>query len=116
VGWVLDRLAATPAQEKEVRTAMHEVRTEVREARAHAAEARRDLAASMSGDVFDKEAYARAAARVADATERVKAAVERGLERVHATLDPEQRRRLVGMLERGGAMRGPFGPYRGATL
>ncbi|MCA9585521.1 MAG: periplasmic heavy metal sensor [Myxococcales bacterium] len=112
LSWLLRRLEATPAQEKEVRSALNDVRGEMYEARAYAAEARADLAAAVSGEVFDEEAYERAAARLADAAERVRLVLRKGLERVHATLDPEQRRRLVEMFERKTARR-TFDPYRG---
>lgn len=113
LGFFLRRLDATPAQEKEIRDAVHVARGEVRAARDEAATARVDLAKSLAGEVFDDEAFGRASDQVTRATDRARRALREALGRLHATLDAEQRRRVVELLERGGGFRFAGGPYRG---
>jgi Spy/CpxP family protein refolding chaperone len=101
--WFLRRafaeLGTTGTQEKVILDALDEVRGEARKLRDEARELRGDLGAVMAGDTFDAARLEAAFARQDGVLAALRARLADALGRVHGTLDPDQRRRLVRLIE-----------------
>jgi hypothetical protein len=75
---------------------------------------REDLARAIAGDQMDRGALLQMFARHDQRLVELRASITASLERVHASLDAEQREKLAAMVR--GGLRGDrghgFGPYR----
>jgi hypothetical protein len=81
--------------------------------RPEAKQTREDLARAISGAVLDRGAIDATFARHDKSIGELRGAFTGALERIHASLDDQQRERLAEMLDRGGRAGGPGGgPYR----
>lgn len=106
------RLDTTPGQEKEIQAAIDEVMDAGRALKNDVKDSRREVAGAFRGDDFDEELMASLLTRHDERIDELRRAMVSGLARIHATLDPDQRKHLARMLERGPGWGG--GPYRGA--
>jgi uncharacterized membrane protein len=114
----LDRIDATPAQERVIVGEIERLQERLRDTRSGLKDARVDLAAALRGPVLDDAALGAVLGRVDGATGEARGAVLEALRNIHAVLDDKQRGLLADMLERrrggGGGAGGGFrtGPYR----
>jgi Spy/CpxP family protein refolding chaperone len=111
---LLRELDATPAQEREVRSAVEEFLTAVDPLRDGLHRAGEDLGAALRGDALDDGASRAAAARLDELFAKAKDAMVTLLQKLHAVLDKDQRERLARFLEHGPGGRHCGGPYRSA--
>jgi Spy/CpxP family protein refolding chaperone len=97
---VLERLDATPAQEKAIMGAIDDLRDTAADLRSTLRGARQDLAAAIRAPSFDASAVAQSTAfdQIAD---RFTAAVATTLARIHEVLDERQRKMLGELIESG---------------
>jgi Spy/CpxP family protein refolding chaperone len=108
---VLERLDATPAQERAIVAELEKLEERVHTAKRNLRDARGDLAAAIRGPVLDDAALGAVLGRVDSATAEIRAAGQEALRGIHAVLDDKQRERLAGFLD-GGWWRRGGGPYR----
>ena len=113
----LDRIDATPAQERVIVGEIEKLQEKLRDTRGSLRDTRGELAAALRGPVLDDAALGAVLGRVDGATGEARAAVLEALRNIHGVLDDKQRGLLADMLERrrgGGGSAGPFrtGPYR----
>jgi Spy/CpxP family protein refolding chaperone len=109
-------LDTTPGQEREIRAAVEDLQRTAYDARGGLGEVRAELARAMVGEVFDEGAAGEASARVDAMGSRMKEAMTATLKRVHAVLDPHQRKRLAEIFANGVGFRRRWGsPYRDAA-
>jgi Spy/CpxP family protein refolding chaperone len=96
----LDRLDATPAQEKAIMSAIDDLRATGADLRSTLRGARQDLASAVRAPSFDASAVAQSTAfdQIAD---RFTAAVATTLAKIHAVLDERQRNLLGELIESG---------------
>jgi uncharacterized membrane protein len=117
-GRVLDmvarRLGLRPDQEKTVRDALGDLEDTMRGLRKTGRKAREQLASAFRGESLDELSLGEAHATFDEATDAAKKALVDALAKVHGVLDPEQRRLLAELLDRG-PFAGFAGPYRGAA-
>jgi len=116
---LLVELDCTPAQEKLVREELGGLIDHFRGLRDEREATREDLARAISGDQMDRSALMTMFARHDQRLVELRAAITASLERVHGTLDANQRERLAALVRGGLSGRhghghgpGPFGPYR----
>lgn len=112
---VLERLDATPAQERAIVSELDRLKDRVRGARSGLADARGDLAAALRGSTLDEAALGAVLGRVDGATGEARAAILDALRNIHGVLDEKQRGELAELVDRGpGWFRGGWrrGPYR----
>jgi uncharacterized membrane protein len=109
---VFERLDTSPTQEREIRAVVGEVMDAGRALKNDVKGSRKDVADAFRGDDFNEELMASLLTRHDERIEDVRKAMVMGLAKIHATLDPDQRKQLARMLERGPGWGG--GPYRGA--
>lgn len=111
-----ERLEATPAQEREIDAAISDFRAVAKDARDGLRAARENVARGFEGDSIDEIALGEATVAFDTQSAKVKEAFEAALRRIHAALDPEQRRTFAELLASGPSSlwRRPegFGPYR----
>jgi Spy/CpxP family protein refolding chaperone len=100
---ILERLDATPAQERAIMDALGELKDAAREIRGSVRETRSDVARTVSGPVFDESALDSVEKRFEDAAQRMKRAAGATLGKIHAVLDERQRKVLGEMIESGWA-------------
>jgi Spy/CpxP family protein refolding chaperone len=98
---VLGRLDTTPGQEKVIREAIHDFREDVFSLRGELRSTRRDLAQALRSPELDKAGLDRIFAKHDDVIEKLRASVVETAEKVHTTLDSQQRERLADMIEDG---------------
>ncbi len=109
---LFERLDTSPGQEKEVKAAVGEVMDAGRALKRDLKGSRTEVAEAFRTEDFNEELMATLLTRHDDGIDEVRKAVVMGLARVHATLDPDQRKHLARLLERGPGWRG--NPYRSA--
>ncbi len=107
----LERIDATPAQERFIVAELEKLSDRVHGAKANLREARGDLGAAIRGPVLDDAALGAVLGRVDGATGEVRAAVIDALRNVHGVLDEKQRAQLADLLDRSGGF-WRMGPYR----
>jgi Spy/CpxP family protein refolding chaperone len=97
---ILDRLDATPAQEKTIMAAVDELRDTTSELRSTLRGARQDLARAVRAPAFDASAVASSTSfdQIAD---RFTSAVASALAKIHGVLDDRQRDMLGELIESG---------------
>lgn len=113
----LDRIEATPAQERVIVGELDRLQEKLRDTRGGLRDARGDLAAALRGPVLDDAALGAVLGRVDGATAEARAAALDALRNIHAVLDDKQRGLVADMIERrrgGGSVGGTVrtGPYR----
>ena len=98
---VLERLDTTPGQEKVIREAMHDLREEAWGLRSEVRGTRREIAEALRAPELDKALLDRVFAKHDEVIEKLRASVLTSADRVHSTLDEQQRKRLADMIETG---------------
>lgn len=108
----LERIDATPAQERLIVAELDKLRDRLHDAKHSLRDTRGDLAAAIRSPSLDDAALGAALGRVDAATGEARAATIDALRTIHASLDDKQRAELADMIDRrgGGWWRG--GPYR----
>jgi len=111
ISTVLDRVGATPVQERTVRAAFDEFRAEAKRAGGgELKELRRDIASALRRPAFDEVLLGELFARHDRALEDVRKAFVGFMAKTHDALDEEQRARLAELIEKGPRFwRGGFG-------
>jgi Heavy-metal resistance len=97
----LERLDTTPGQEKVIREALLELREEAYDLRREMQSTRADLARALRAPELDKALIDRVFAKHDEVLEKLRAALLDNAEKVHTTLDEQQRQRLADMIEGG---------------
>lgn len=102
LGSLLDRLRATPVQERTIRTAFDEFRAEAKRAgEGEAKRTRQDLSTALRNPSFDEVLLGELYARHDRSIENVRKAFVGLMAKVHDALDEEQRARLAELVEKG---------------
>lgn len=113
LGFALERIEATPAQERAIVAELDRLEERLRAARGGLGALRGELAEVVRGPVVDDAALAGVTARIDLATGEARAALTDALRGIHALLDDTQRAQVADLLGRGAPPRGPAaGPYR----
>lgn len=107
---LLDRLDATPGQEKVVREAVDSLFDELHEARADFRGTRREVAQVVTSETLDHAAIDGIFARHDQVIDRLRRSALEAFGRVHETLDQRQRKILAEWIEAGPFARG-FGRF-----
>jgi Spy/CpxP family protein refolding chaperone len=109
----LERIDATPAQERAIVAEIHKLEERVHAAKAGLRDARGDFAAALRGPVLDDAAIGAVLGRVDTTTAEVRAAGLDAVRAIHAVLDDRQREQLASFVDGGWWRgRGGGGPYR----
>nr|HEX4314752.1 periplasmic heavy metal sensor [Kofleriaceae bacterium] len=110
----LQRIDATPAQERVIVNELDRLRERMHATKAGLRDGRGDLAAALRGPTLDDAALGAVFGRVDGATAEARSAVVDALRNIHAVLDDKQREQLASLLDGGWWGRGPGGggPYR----
>ena len=111
----LERIDATPAQERAIVAEIHKLEDRIHTARRGMGDARADFAAALRGPVLDDAALGAVLGKVDGTTSEVRAAALEAIRNIHAVLDNGQREQLASFIDAGwrrgrGGMGG--GPYR----
>jgi hypothetical protein len=102
LGAILDRVRATPVQERAVRAAFEEFRTELkRAADGEGKRTRQELAEALRKPAFDEVLLGELYARHDRSIENARKALVGFMAKVHDALDEEQRGRLAELVEKG---------------
>jgi len=111
IATVLDRIGATPVQERTVRAAFEEFRAEAKRAGGgEVKELRRDISSALRRPAFDEVLLGELFARHDRALEDVRKAFVGFMAKTHDALDEQQRARLADLIEKGPRFwRGGFG-------
>jgi hypothetical protein len=96
---VLDRLDATPGQEKAIRSALDDFAEAVKPLKSEITGVRESVASALREDALDHTALSQAYAHQDAAISKLRAETTRLFERVHETLDARQRERLSSLVE-----------------
>ena len=108
---LFQRLDTTPGQEKEVQAAVEDVMGAGRALKDEVIGTRSEIADAFRGDDFNEELMATLLTRHDEKIDALRKSMVEGLARVHATLDPDQRKQLARMLEKGPRWGGPYRSY-----
>jgi hypothetical protein len=98
---LFERLDATPAQEKVIKSAVDEVREAGRAAKDELKKSRGDVAKAVRGPAIDEVFFGELFARHDSAIENVRKSVVGAIAKVHDALDDKQRERLADLIEEG---------------
>ncbi|RYZ02233.1 MAG: periplasmic heavy metal sensor [Myxococcales bacterium] len=98
---VLERLDTTPGQEKVIREAIHDLKEDASGLRGEMRGTRSELAEALRAPELDKESIDRVFAKHDELIEKLRASLLDTAEKVHTTLDDQQRKRLADMIESG---------------
>lgn len=111
ISTILDRIGATPVQERTVRAAFAELRTEAKRAGGgQLKELRHDISSALRKPAFDEVLLGELFARHDRAIEDVRKAFVGFMAKTHDALDEEQRARLADLIDKGpGFWRSGFG-------
>jgi hypothetical protein len=102
ISTVLDRIGATPVQERTIRAAFEELRAEAKRAGGgQFKELRQDIASALRKPAFDEVLLGELFARHDRAIEDVRKAFVGFMAKTHDALDEEQRARLADLIDRG---------------
>lgn len=108
----LNRIDATPAQERAIVAEVDKLRDRLYGAKSSLRDARGDLAAAVRNPSLDDAALGAVLGRVDAATAESRSAVLEALRNVHGVLDDKQRAQVADMLDRGNGGWWRGGPYR----
>jgi hypothetical protein len=110
----LERIDATPAQERAIVAEIHRLEERVHAAKGGLRDARGDFAAALRGPTLDDAAIGAVLGRVDGTTGEIRAAALDAIRNIHAVLDDRQREQLASFVDGGGWWRGRGGggPYR----
>jgi len=112
LGAILDRVQATPTQERAIRAAVDDFRAELRRAgEGEGKRTRQELAGALRKPSFDEVMLGELYARHDRSLENVRKSFVGMMAKIHDTLDEEQRARLAELVEKG-----PRGWRRGYGL
>jgi len=111
ISTILDRIGATPVQERTIRTAFDEFRAEAKRAGGgELKQLRRDVSSALRKPAFDEVLLGELFARHDRALEDVRKAFVGVMAKTHDALDEEQRARLADLIDKGPRFwRGGFG-------
>jgi hypothetical protein len=98
---VLERLDTTPGQEKVIREALNDLQEEAYGLRRDIRGTRGEIAEALRAPELDKALLDRVFAKHDEVIEKLRASVVSSADRVHSTLDEQQRKRLADMIESG---------------
>lgn len=98
---MLSRLDTTPGQEKVIREALHDLQDEAAGLRREVGATRSEIADALRAPELDKALLDRVFAKHDEVIEKLRASVVASADRVHSTLDEQQRQRLADMIEGG---------------
>lgn len=98
---VLQRLDTTPGQEKVIREAIHDLQEDAYGLRGEMRGTRTELAQALRAPELDKESIDRVFAKHDEVIEKLRASLLDTAEKVHTTLDEQQRKQLADMIESG---------------
>lgn len=98
---VLERLDTTPGQEKVIREAIHDLQDEAYGLRREIRGTRSEIADALRAPELDKALLDRVFAKHDEVIEKLRASLVSSADRVHSTLDEQQRKRLADMIESG---------------
>jgi hypothetical protein len=98
---ILERLDTTPGQEKVIREAIHDLQDEAYGLRRDVRATRSEIADALRAPELDKALLDRVFAKHDEVIEKLRASVVSSADRVHSTLDEQQRKRLADMIESG---------------
>ncbi len=98
---ILERLDATPGQEKVIRDAIHDFKEEAWSLRSEVRGTRTEVAQAIRAPELDKALLDRVFAKHDEVIEKLRASLLRTVEQVHGTLDERQRKQLADMIESG---------------
>jgi Spy/CpxP family protein refolding chaperone len=110
----LERIDATPAQERAIVAEIHKLEERVHAAKGGLRDARGDFAAALRGPVLDDAAIGAVLGRVDNTTAEIRAAALDAVRAIHAVLDDRQREQLASFVDAGWwrGRGGGGGPYR----
>jgi uncharacterized membrane protein len=97
----LQRLDTTPAQEKVIREALHDLKEDAAGLRQEMRGTKAELAQALRAPDLDKESIDRVFTKHDELLEKLRASFMDAAERVHTTLDSQQRQQLADMIESG---------------
>lgn len=109
---VLERIDATPAQERLIVGELDKLQDRLRDARHDLRATRGDLAQAIRQPTLDDAALGAALGRVDTATADARGALVASLRTIHAALDDKQRAELAELLDCTGGGWWRNGPYR----
>ena len=98
---ILERLDTTPGQEKVIREAIHELREEAFDLPREVRGTRSEIAEALRAPELDRAVLDRVFAKHDEVIEKLRASLVTSADRVHSTLDEQQRKRLADMIEGG---------------
>lgn len=104
----LERLGATPAQERAIVAELDGLETRLRQAGRSLRDLRAPLADALRGPTLDEDALGSVLHGYDQATADARSAVVDALCKIHGLLDDGQRQRLAELLARGRAGAGPY--------
>ena len=98
---VLERLDTTPGQEKVIREAINDLQEEAYALRKDIRGTRSEIAEALRAPELDKQLLDQVFAKHDEVIEKLRASMVSSADRVHTTLDEQQRKRLADMIESG---------------
>lgn len=108
----LERIDATPAQERAIVAEINKLEDRVHTAKRGMRDVRGDFAAALRGPTLDDAALGAVLGRVDSTTGEIRAAALDAIRGVHAVLDDHQREQLASFIDAGWWRRGGGSPYR----
>jgi len=108
----LERIDASPAQERAIIAEMEKLQERMHGAKRNLKDARGDLSAAVRGAVLDDAALGAVLGRVDASTVEARSAMIDALRNIHAVLDDSQRAQLADLLDSNGGGWWRRGPYR----
>lgn len=96
---ILEKLDASPAQERVIMSAIDELKGIAKEMRGIGRDVRSDVAKAVRGPLLDDVALEGATARIDDATMKLRAAARAAIAKIHEALDDRQRKMLGDMID-----------------
>jgi uncharacterized membrane protein len=108
----LDRIDASPAQERAIIGEVEKLQERMHSAKRNMKDARGDLSAAIRGPVLDDAALGAVLGRFDTSTVEARAALLDALRNIHGVLDDRQRAQIADLLASNGGGWWRSGPYR----